>query len=175
MDAERKKRQKRLDALQAARSLPKLSLACVSVAEALLRDLATEVAERSQHEAGGGKRVTCTDEVRNLLEGTLGTTAGDQSTVSAQLFDLLSEEAATSAKCARAAQEVLAPAAAAGAGADVFGLRPKPASAETIVCTNCSMALSANRFAPHLERCMLGKGRASARMARDAMRANVDG
>ena len=66
----------------------------------------------------------------------------------------------------REARETLAPA---GSGADIFGNRPKQPSVETIVCTNCGTALSTNRFAPHLERCMLGKGRASARQAREAM------
>ena len=52
---------------------------------------------------------------------------------------------------------------------DVFGNRPKQTS-DTIVCTNCATQVSANRYAPHLERCMLGRGRASARAARDSMR-----
>ena len=48
---------------------------------------------------------------------------------------------------------------AAGSGADIFGNRPSKSSAETVVCTNCGMPLAANRFAPHLERCLLGRGR----------------
>ena len=48
---------------------------------------------------------------------------------------------------------------AAGSGADIFGNRPPKSSADTVVCTNCSMPLAANRFAPHLERCLLGRGR----------------
>lgn len=59
------------------------------------------------------------------------------------------------------------------ASEDVFGNRPKQTS-DTVLCANCATYVSANRFAPHLERCMMGRGRASARAARDNMRATAE-
>ena len=67
MDENAQKRQKRLDALQTAAVLHPLSLACVLVADALVRELLSEVADES-HRAGVSM-VPCTDEVRPLLEG----------------------------------------------------------------------------------------------------------
>ena len=154
------KRQKRLHALQSAARLHPLSLHCVRTADTLVRDLAAEIAEEALLEAGG--TVACTDEVRALLEGAIGTLPDDGERIPKSLHTLLSKEAAVPPPRERASVP----------GADVFGNRAAKtaAAAETVICTNCGTALSANRFAPHLERCMLGKGRASARNARDAMR-----
>ncbi|XP_057293599.1 ataxin-7-like protein 3 isoform X1 [Hydractinia symbiolongicarpus] len=49
------------------------------------------------------------------------------------------------------------------AGLDVFGQQPVKKQQEC-VCPNCSRTLAANRFAPHLEKCM-GMGRNSSRIA----------
>jgi len=48
-------------------------------------------------------------------------------------------------------------------GLDVFGQQPVKKQQECI-CPNCSRTLAANRFAPHLEKCM-GMGRNSSRIA----------
>jgi len=48
-------------------------------------------------------------------------------------------------------------------GLDVFGQQPVKKQVEC-VCPNCSRTLAANRFAPHLEKCM-GMGRNSSRIA----------
>jgi hypothetical protein len=168
MDANKRRR---LHALQSVSQLHPLSLECVHTADALVQDLAKEVAEEALLVAGGV--VTCSEEVKALLEGARGTLPNGDEKVSKPLFALLSEEAARISAERSAAQKALAPGAAAGPGADVFGnrLTKQAAAAETIICTNCGTSLTANRYAPHLERCMLGKGRASARQARDAMRA----
>ena len=59
------------------------------------------------------------------------------------------------------------------AGSDIFGNHAKQI-VDTLTCTNCGTQIASNRFAPHLERCILGKGRASARVARDMMRSSAD-
>lgn len=147
----------RLEALRTAAALHPLSLATVHVADDVLRACVRDVAEQCIRETCA--TVPCGDDVRSLLEGAAGTLPSDGRRISASLHKLLSEEAVMTARCAKRSREELAPALAAGSGMDVFGNRPKQASAETIACTNCGMQLSANRFAPHLERCMLGKGR----------------
>ena len=48
-------------------------------------------------------------------------------------------------------------------GLDVFGQGPLKKQVEC-VCPNCQRNLAANRFAPHLEKCM-GMGRNSSRLA----------
>lgn len=172
--AEDSAKRRRLTALQSVAQLHPLSLECVKAADDLVKDLAAQIAEEALVEAGGV--IACTDEVRELLEGTRETLPNGDAKISAPLNSLLVEEAKASAIRKSAGRESLSACVAAGAGADIYGNRPKnSAASETIVCTNCGMQLSANRFAPHLERCMLGKGRASARQARDAMRANPDG
>jgi hypothetical protein len=35
---------------------------------------------------------------------------------------------------------------------------------------NCGAQVAANRFAPHLDKCMLGKGRAASRKANESLR-----
>lgn len=145
-------------ALRKAAALPPLSLACVYLADDLLRELTSEVAEAAMQAAA--KRVPCDASIRPLLEGTVDTLPGDGARISTSLHQLLTEEATQTARCAKRSREALAPALAAGAGADIFGNRPKAsASSETVICTNCGMPLAANRFAPHLERCLLGRGR----------------
>ena len=57
-----------------------------------------------------------------------------------------------------------------GAGTDVFGNRPKVQAAEVVTCMNCGAQVAANRFAPHLDKCMLGKGRAASRKANESLR-----
>ena len=59
------------------------------------------------------------------------------------------------------------------ASEDVFGNRPKQTS-DQVLCANCATYVSASRFAPHLEKCMMGRGRASARAARETMRATAE-
>ena len=48
-------------------------------------------------------------------------------------------------------------------GLDVFGQQPVKKQVDC-VCPNCSRTLAANRFTPHLEKCM-GMGRNSSRIA----------
>ena len=129
------------------------------VGDHVLRDLVSDIAESCLREAV--PLVPCADEVRALLEGSEGTLPGDGTKISASLHKLLSDEAAQTAVVRRREREALAPAVAEGQGADIFGNRhaKKQADAETIACTNCGQGLAANRFAPHLERCFLGKGR----------------
>ena len=90
--------------------------------------------------------------------------------LSPQLRSLLAVEARASERCVRRLEEVTK----AEGGSDIFGNHAKQMTYETLTCTNCGTQVAANRFAPHLERCMLGKGRASARMARDAMRSTAE-
>ena len=127
------------------------------IADSVLWDVVSEVAETAIH--ASAKSVPCDASVKPLLEGAVGTLPGDGDHISTALHKLLSEEAAQTARCHKRSREALGPAYAAGAGADIFGNRPKQSSAETVVCTNCGMPLAANRFAPHLERCLLGRGR----------------
>lgn len=60
-------------------------------------------------------------------------------------------------------------------GVDVFGQQPVKKQ-QDCVCPNCSRTLAANRFAPHLEKCM-GMGRNSSRIASKRLRGQgpVDG
>jgi len=53
-------------------------------------------------------------------------------------------------------------------GVDVFGQQPVKKQQDCI-CPNCSRTLAANRFAPHLEKCM-GMGRNSSRIASKRLR-----
>lgn len=156
---------RRLEALQAAAALHPLSAACVAVSDAALSELAAEVAQACVRETSVLE--PCGATLVALLEGAQGTMAGGGATVSAPLHALLTLEAETADVRAQQAREVLAAAAGVGGG-DVFGKRPK-AVCDSLVCTNCGAQLASNRFAPHLEKCLLGKGRASARNARDAM------
>jgi len=87
--------------------------------------------------------------------------------VSAPLRDLLAAEVQASERCAWQMEPLLK------GGGDIFGNHAKQV-VETLTCTNCGTQIAANRFAPHLERCMLGKGRASARAARDMMRSSAE-
>ena len=43
-------------------------------------------------------------------------------------------------------------------------------AAEVVTCMNCGAQVAANRFAPHLDKCMLGKGRAASRKANESLR-----
>ena len=157
----------RLEALRSVASLPPLSLAIAHVGDAVLRDVVADLAESCLREAT--PLVPCTDPaIRSLLEGSEGTLPGDGTNISASLHKLLSDEATQTAVVRRRAREALAPASADGDGSgggsggnDIFGNRhaKKQADAETIACTHCGQGLAANRFAPHLERCLLGKGR----------------
>lgn len=153
---------RRLTALRSMASLPPLALAVCATADYIIRDLVDEVAEDALRE--GTPVVPCSDAARSLLEGAAGSLPNDGKSISASLHKVLVQEAQTTALSSKRAIQVLgnpdARRQATGLGLDVFGNRPKEkANAETIVCTNCGISLSASRFAPHLERCMLGKGR----------------
>jgi hypothetical protein len=50
-------------------------------------------------------------------------------------------------------------------GLDVFGTKPRTVAIDNFKCTHCGKKVAANRFAKHLEGCMMGGGRASARIA----------
>ena len=144
-------------AVRKAAALPPLPLAIVHLADTVLRDLVSEVAEQALRDSA--TTLPLDPSMRQLLEGAEDTLPGGGARISKSLHKLLSDEVVQTARSAKRSREALAPALAAGSGADIFGNRPKHSSAETIVCTNCGMPLAANRFAPHLERCLLGRGR----------------
>jgi hypothetical protein len=50
-------------------------------------------------------------------------------------------------------------------GLDVFGTKPRTVAIDNFKCSHCGKKVAANRYAKHLEGCMLGGGRASARIA----------
>lgn len=50
-------------------------------------------------------------------------------------------------------------------GLDVFGTKPRTVATDNFKCSHCGKKVAANRFAKHLEGCMLGGGRVSARIA----------
>lgn len=89
--------------------------------------------------------------------------------VTSSIRDLLRIEAQASERCATDITELTS----AEGGSDIFGNYAKQ-FVDTLTCTNCGTQIAANRFAPHLERCLLGKGRASARAARDMMRSSAE-
>lgn len=101
-----------------------------------------------------------------LLEGV---NESDPAAISIPLRNLLALEAQTSERCLSQMDEITE----GSAGSDIFGNHTKNMG-ETLTCTNCGTQVTANRFAPHLEKCMLGKGRASARAARDMMRSSAE-
>ena len=153
---------KRLVALRAAAALPPLSLVICASADQLVRDLCDEISEQCLREAT--PLVPLSETAKALLEGASGTLPYEGKSISASLHQVLDQEARSLALSSKHALSALGDAEArrqaTSLGLDVFGNRPKEkANAETIVCTNCAVSLSASRFAPHLERCMLGKGR----------------
>ena len=101
--------------------------------------------------------------------GTPSGTAVTEGGVSAPLREILALEAQASERCARQIEDLTK----GEAGSDIFGNHAKQI-VDTLTCTNCGTQIASNRFAPHLERCMLGKGRASARVARDMMRSTAE-
>ena len=99
--------QKRLTGLRAAANLPPLSLAIVEIADAVLRDLVSELAEDCVH--ASAQTVPCDPTVRTLLEGAADSLPGGGSKISKALHELLSEEATQTARCAKRSREALAP------------------------------------------------------------------
>lgn len=53
-------------------------------------------------------------------------------------------------------------------GLDVFGAKPKTVAVDSFKCSHCGKKVAASRYAKHLEGCMLGGGRLSARIADSA-------
>ena len=101
-----------------------------------------------------------------LLEGLGPDVAKTERSITEQnssLLALMELEAQVSEQCAKETREAVA------SGAGVFNKQCKPQTSELLVCANCGSHVTVHRFAPHLEKCMLGKGRASARAARDSM------
>ena len=152
----------RLQALRSVSSLPPIAVAVCELGDLILRDLVAEVAEEALRKAT--PLVPCAEEMQPLLEGAMGTLPGDGSKISASLHGVLVQEAMVTERSSKRARACLGDdevrKSSTAQGLDVFGNRPKEkANAETIVCTNCAIQLSASRFAPHLERCLLGKGR----------------
>ena len=146
--------------LEQAAVLHPLSAACVQLADTLLSEVVNETVYTYAREHASSTPPPLPAAAQELLEGwTAEQTA--QAAASGPLRTVLELEAEASAL--RALKQT------ASSTEDVFGNRHKQTS-DTIVCTNCATQVSANRYAPHLERCMLGRGRASARAARDSMR-----
>jgi len=106
-DADPAAAEKRKRDLQVAANLPPLSLAVVEIADTILRELASEIAEDCVHESA--QIVPCDPAVRNLLEGAADSLPGGGSTISKALHTLLSEEASRTARCAKRSREALAP------------------------------------------------------------------
>lgn len=50
-------------------------------------------------------------------------------------------------------------------GHDVFGSKPRTMTVDNFRCSHCAKKVNGNRFAQHLEKCMLGGGRQSSRLA----------
>ena len=142
-------------ALKAAANLPPMSLAVVELADQLLREVTFDIAEESLCDSS---RKPCEPAVRELLEGATSSLR-DDGKISGALHAVLSEEVKQTARAAKRSRELLAPVKALGDGYDIYGNRPKASSAETVVCPNCFVPIGADRFAQHLERCMLGRGR----------------
>lgn len=46
---------------------------------------------------------------------------------------------------------------------DMFGNMVQPVALEQVKCPNCGRTLAAGRFAPHLDKCMMGRGRQASR------------
>ena len=59
-------------------------------------------------------------------------------------------------------------------GLDVFGTKPRSVAVDNFKCSHCGKKVAANRYAKHLEGCMLGGGRASARIADSGGKQTVD-
>ena len=148
--------------LERAAVLHPLSAACLQLWDELLCEVVNETvsAYAQAHAAEPSPLPPATQE---LLEGWT-TEQSATAAASAPVRDVLELEAST--------LRARIPSPAVSSSEDVFGNRPKQ-TADTIVCTNCGTQVSSNRYAPHLERCMLGKGRTSARAARDNMRATA--
>ncbi|KAL1518656.1 hypothetical protein AB1Y20_002944 [Prymnesium parvum] len=145
-----------LRTIQLAAKMHPLSACCVDICDQLVQDLVREVCS------------SCTSLERPLSPRTMELLEGARGgVVSAPLRDLLAAEVQASERCAWQMEPLLK------GGGDIFGNHAKQV-VETLTCTNCGTQIAANRFAPHLERCMLGKGRASARAARDMMRSSAE-
>ncbi len=160
-----------LHALTQARSLHPLSLMCVEVADDMLKELVHDVAAtaRTQSEP----RVECNARVVELLEGCpKETLPGGRHVVTASLNGLLEREVDLMGIARKQGEEAVARLTGGAKDVDIFGNRPR-ASPDLLICTNCGNQIASNRFAPHLEKCLLGKGRASARHANDAIRASA--
>lgn len=52
---------------------------------------------------------------------------------------------------------------------DVFGQTHPAKATDVVTCRNCGRQVQAGTFAPHLEKCLMGKGRAAARAANRKM------
>lgn len=153
----------RLQVLKQASSLHPLSACCVAIGDQLLHDIIREVS---------GACVSATPQEltpreTELLEGVLVGREPGSLGLSATLRDLLAAEVEATEQSVRQMTEIPLM-----SGSDIFGNHTKQV-VDTLTCTNCGTQIAANRFAPHLERCMLGKGRASARVARDMMRSTA--
>ena len=139
-------------------SLHPLSLACIEVGDGLLHELLTEVAISAC--AATATPAAAPAEIEALAEGV-----GVGPALPERLVALLQVEARELRRAAGANAG-----GGGGAGTDVFGNRPKGQAAEVVTCMNCGAQVAANRFAPHLDKCMLGKGRAASRKANESLR-----
>ena len=133
-------------------ALPALSLACAWVGDAFLEDLISEVAESCVVE-------DLPAEFALLLEGL---EPAEKVAASPMLHSLITLEAQATERCIAQTRSALA--------SGALAVNRQKVSSDVLTCTNCAAQVTANRFAPHLERCMLGKGRASARAASHLLR-----
>ncbi|KAK3840640.1 MAG: hypothetical protein JOS17DRAFT_31254 [Linnemannia elongata] len=61
------------------------------------------------------------------------------------------------------------------AGQDIFGQNPQPSNSQTFDCVHCQRSFPAQRYAPHLEKCLGLAGRSSSRAASRRMGAERAG
>lgn len=152
--------------LEQVSMLHPLSAACVQLADILVAEVVDETVQ-SLGRAHAAAPDPLPRPSRELLDGWDDKQA-KEAAASVPLRQLLEVEVEALAR--RAGSNGVE---SSSASEDVFGNRPKQTS-DQVLCANCATYVSANRFAPHLERCMMGRGRASARAARDNMRATAE-
>ena len=164
-DAKRQKRDaEREQLLQQATRLHPLSAACLHLADQVLSEVVDETVQVYAR-AHASEPLPLPREQRALLEGWTEEEMREAA-LSQPLREVLAMEVEAMARCAKEGDG-----ASTSASEDVFGNRPPKTCSDAVVCPNCGTQVAANRLAPHMERCMLGRGRATAKAARDNIRA----
>ena len=135
-------------------SLHPLSRACAAVGEEVIGDVIAEVALACR---GGASHPPRWAEFAD--------TDADALRESPLTASLLALEAEATGACEAQAQRALA------GGAFRLNAVPHAAKAsDVVVCTNCRQQVAVHRYAPHLEKCMLGKGPGSWEVRREGLK-----